>query len=209
MKMAVVLAQHNIPLAIMDHLSPLFRDIFPDPKIAKRFSAARTKTSCIMNVALCPHFESVLIAQMKNNPFALAVDGSNDSGLQKMNPLTVRIFDINRSRVCTRFLDMCLRTGTAAGTATKIFDAMDEAFQSRDIPWANCIGLSVDNTSVNMGKHNSIRSQALQRNTSLYIMGCPCHIVHNTAQKVGQAFCEVRNNTQEIIKRTYAITCLY
>lgn len=33
--MAVVLAQHNIPLAIMDHLSPLFQEIFPDSQIAK------------------------------------------------------------------------------------------------------------------------------------------------------------------------------
>ena len=50
--MAVVFAQHNIPLAIMVHLSPLFRDIFPDSKIAEQFSAARTKTICIMNMAL-------------------------------------------------------------------------------------------------------------------------------------------------------------
>ena len=59
--MAVVLAQHNIPLAIMDHLSPLFRDIFPDSKIAKQFSAARTKTTCIMNMALRPYCESMSI----------------------------------------------------------------------------------------------------------------------------------------------------
>jgi len=85
-KMAVVLAQHNLPLAIMDHLSPLFRDIFPDSKIAKGFSAARTKTSCIMNMALRPHFESILVGQMKSEPFALAIDGSNDNDLQKMNP---------------------------------------------------------------------------------------------------------------------------
>lgn len=121
MKMAVVIAQHNLPLAIMDHLSPLFRDIFHDSKIAKGFSAARTKTSCIMNMALRPHFESALIAQMKKDPFAIATDGSNDSGLQKMNPVTVRVFDIDRGRVCTRFLDMCLTTGTDAGTAAKIF----------------------------------------------------------------------------------------
>lgn len=37
--MAVVLAHHNIPLAVMDHMSPLFRDIFPDSKIAQGFAA--------------------------------------------------------------------------------------------------------------------------------------------------------------------------
>ena len=68
-----------------------------------------------------------------------------------MNPLTVRVFDDSRGCVCTRFLDMCLTSGTDAGTAAKIFEAMDAALQSRDIPWVNFIGLSVDNISVNMG----------------------------------------------------------
>lgn len=191
MKMAVVLAQHNIPLAIMDHLSPLFRDIFPDSKIAKGFAAARTKTTCIVNMALRPHFEHILVAHMKEHPYALAIDGSNDSGVQKMNPLTVRVFDLEQGLVCTRFLDMCLTSGSDAGTAEKIFECMEDALVSRNIPWENCIGLSVDNTSVNTGKHNSIKSRALQRNGSMYVMGCPCHIIHNTGQKASHAFCRV------------------
>lgn len=125
---------HNLPLAIMDHLLSLFHDIFPDSKIAKGFSAARTKTSCIMNIALHPHFESVLVGQMKSEPFALAMDGSNGTDLQKMNPLTVRVFDESRGHVFTRFLDMCLTPGTDAGTAAKILEVMDAALQSRDIP---------------------------------------------------------------------------
>ena len=32
--MAVVLAQHNLPIAIMDHLPPLYKDVFPDSDIA-------------------------------------------------------------------------------------------------------------------------------------------------------------------------------
>ena len=141
MKMAVVLAQHNLPLAIMDHLLPLFQDIFPDSKITKGFSAARIKTSCIMNMALRPHFGSVLVGQMKSEPFARAIDGSNDTDLHKMNPLTVRVYDDSLGRVCTRFLDVCLTSGTDAGTAAKIFEGMDAALQAHDIPWVNCICL--------------------------------------------------------------------
>ena len=36
---------------------------------------------------------SELISMMKTEPCALATDGSNDEGLIKMNPLTVRYFD--------------------------------------------------------------------------------------------------------------------
>ena len=106
--MAVVLAHHNIPLAVMDHLSPLFRDIFPDSKIAKGFSSARTKTTCILTGALHSHFEEVLVEHMKKEPYSLAIDGSNDNGLQKMNPVTVRIFDKTHGCVRMYFLDMCL-----------------------------------------------------------------------------------------------------
>lgn len=90
--MAMVLAHHNLPLATMDHLSPLFRDIFPDSKIAKWFGAARTKTMCILNMALRPHFEQSLVSSMKKSPFSLATDGSNDTGLKKMKTVTIRIF---------------------------------------------------------------------------------------------------------------------
>lgn len=40
---------------------------------------------------------------------------------------------------------------------------MNGAMESREIPWDNCVGLSVDNTSVNMGKHNSIQTRAVQK----------------------------------------------
>ena len=125
--MAVVLAHHTIPLAVMDHLSPLFRDIFPDSNIAKGFAAARTKTTCILNMALHPYFESNLISQMRKDPFTLAIDGSNDNGLQKINPVTVRMYDADRGHVCTKFLDMCLTSGSSFATAETIFAAMDSA----------------------------------------------------------------------------------
>ena len=32
-------------------------------------------------------------------------------GLEKMNPLTVCLYDVNMGRIVTRFLDICLTTG--------------------------------------------------------------------------------------------------
>ena len=91
------------------------------------------------------------------------------------------------------FLDMCLTSGTGSATAQMMFEAMDGAVQSRKIPWINCIGLSVDNTSVKMGKHNIIQTWVIQKNPAVYMMGCPCYmyILYNTAQKGSQAFRDV------------------
>ena len=42
--------------------------------------------------------------------------------------------------------------------------------------------------SVNIGRHNSIMTRVHQVNPSVYFMGCPCHISHNTA---AEAFCKL------------------
>ena len=58
---------------------------------------------------------------IKCSPFSLLTDGSNDSGLEKMNPLTVKICDVNSGRVESRFLDMYATKGTDSATAASIF----------------------------------------------------------------------------------------
>ena len=99
-KISTLLAHHNIPIVVADHLSPMFKNIFPDSQITKMYLCARTKTACILNGALDKELQASLIQTMKHSPYSLATDGSNDTGLQKMNPLTVRIFDTYQQRLC-------------------------------------------------------------------------------------------------------------
>ena len=183
--MATTLVQHNIPFALADELTPLFQDIFSDSEIAKNFSSRRTKTACMINGAVAPFFLQRLLEHIRGNPFSLAVDGSSESDVEEMNPLTVRLFDVNRGSMCTQFLHMCM---SSSSTAQGIFSKMEQAMTTHNIPWTNCVGLSVDNTSVNMGCRNSIKTHVLDKNPATYIMGCPCHIVHNTAGKAADAF---------------------
>lgn len=73
--MSTVLSHHNIPIAVADHLTSLFKDNFPDSEIAKAYSCARTKTTCNLNGALPKHFQSSLVEQMRKECFALATNG--------------------------------------------------------------------------------------------------------------------------------------
>ena len=107
-KLTGFLAEHNLPIAAADHLSSLIKECFPDSKIARSYSCARTKSSCILNGAIYPDLQQSLIDEMKVSVFSLSTDGSNDQNLEKMNPVTVRIFDINQHKIVMKFLDMCL-----------------------------------------------------------------------------------------------------
>ena len=103
--------EHNIPLAVSDHLSRLFKDIFSNSKIAEEYACARTKTTCIVNRSLAPFFKSELVSAMKSGPFSIAIDGSNDNGLEKMNPMAVRFYNPSQGKISTQLLDMCLTKG--------------------------------------------------------------------------------------------------
>ena len=77
----------------MDHLAPLIRNEFSDRRIVKQFTCCRTKTTAIVNCIDDYVFEN-LKDSVLNLPFRLMLDGSNDIGLQKMFPVTVRICEI-------------------------------------------------------------------------------------------------------------------
>ena len=105
-----------------------------------------------------------------------------------MYPLVVRIYESNRGEICSKFWHMCL---VSDYSAQGIFTEVSKAFEQDSVPWQNVIGLSLDNASVNMGRHNSLYRKFEPKNSSVYTIGCPCHIIHNTANHASQVFAGV------------------
>lgn len=188
LQMAVLTATSNVPLSIHDRLSPTIRKVFPDSKIASQYHSASTKATCMLNEAVAPALLSDLISMMKIHPFSLCVDGSNDSDLEQMHPITIRIFDTHTNKIVTRFSDMCTSTsGTAAGIFSVVDGKLQQLLQTLN-PWNLCTSVGVDNTSVNIGSRDSIKTRVLRCNPAIYFNGCPCHILHNAAQKAAESF---------------------
>ena len=44
---------------------------------------------------------------------------------------------------------------------------------------------------MNAGKKNSIMTRVLAKNKNIFINGCPCHVMHNIANKAAERFSEV------------------
>ena len=94
----------------------------------------KTKASCILNESLTLHFLQETVQIMKNDFYSLSTDSSHDTGLEKMNPLTVRLYDSSKSRVDTSFLDLCCTSGQNSGTAPKIFQKIDDIMIKLQLP---------------------------------------------------------------------------
>ena len=70
------IVQHNLPIATADHLAQLFKNVFPDSKIAASYASAKTKTFAIINKAFEPYCHSFFVEYCKSNPISVGHDGS-------------------------------------------------------------------------------------------------------------------------------------
>ena len=97
------LIEHGLPLAVADHIGPLFKRMFPDSKIAEKYACARTKSSHI--VRCLAEDTSLKIAEaMKIGPFSIVTDGSCDYDDKKLYPVCVRYFDSEKGKVMSVLL---------------------------------------------------------------------------------------------------------
>ena len=106
-KLAVFLAEIRLPMAVADQASRLFKSMFLDSQIAKKITCGRTKASAVLNDAIAEDLKENQVTKLRVSPFSIAIDVSNDMGLEKINPTTMKLFDINGHKVQQRFLDMC------------------------------------------------------------------------------------------------------
>ena len=126
---------------------------------------------------------------MNSGPYSLGTGGSNDkSGTKKLNPVLTHLFDDNKGKVSTQLLDM---GACKEGTAEALFNNIDSILRENKVDWENCVAVGLDNTAVNVGKKNSIMTRVLAKSKNIFINGCPCHIIHNTANKAAERFSEV------------------
>jgi len=175
---AEFLVEHNLPLACSDHAGKLFRKMFPDSAVAAKYGSARTKTACIVE-SLADFDAKRIVCAMKNGPFAMATDGSNDIGAVKLYPICVRYFDAQLGKVMCMM--QSLQECTEASTGDNIFRIL------HNILWQNCIGFAADNASVMSGKNKGVASFLRQKVPSIYIVGCACHLMHLAAGKAASS----------------------
>lgn len=83
-----------------------------------------------------------------------------------MNPLTVKIWETN---------GVGYGYGYGNNNWRRLWHCGNH-IQQDGLRAQDCIALSVDNASVNMGDGNSIKSRVMKEKPSVLILGCPCHM---------------------------------
>ena len=178
------IVEHNLPVNASDHTGQLFRQMFPDSKIAAKYHCGRTKAQAIINT-MAESSREEIAQSARTQPFSLATDGSNDGGGSQLYPVLITYFNETRGQVeqVLHSLPAC----KSDSTGENIFKLLEKELEKDGIPWSNCIAFGSDNASVMMGSKKGVMSYVLKKNASCKIIGCPCHMIHNTAQKAAKS----------------------
>ena len=98
------LIEHNIQIAASDHAGSLFRVMFPDSQIAKKYGCGRTKTTAIIG-EFASNTSTSIADIAKSSPFSLATDGSNDGiSESQLYPIMITYFDKDKGIVQTQIM---------------------------------------------------------------------------------------------------------
>lgn len=184
------LIQHNVPLSAADHAGHLFKVMFPDSKIAKQYSSARTKTTAILK-CMANKTCSDLVANLKRMPFSLATDGSTDQNAVKLYPVVIKYFDETKGKILCALLSLKECTDN---TGQGIFSMLNQEIEDKGLSWKNCVSFGCDNASTMLGHLNGVASHIKKVNPNLYVQGCLCHLLHLCAKKAAkQLNCDVES----------------
>ncbi|XP_066600974.1 E3 SUMO-protein ligase KIAA1586-like [Prorops nasuta] len=170
----LVQQMNNLISMISAELLKLFQDIGKEPNVLQSMSLGRTKATKIVNNFLCTYETKRIADNLKNNKFSVFVDETTDITNEKKMTLLTRYVD--RKSLCVQIdLLQLINLDASDCSADKLFTAFSDELIRHEIPFSQITGLSCDNASVIIGKHESFQTKLLQKCPQLITMPCIYH----------------------------------
>ncbi|XP_017892308.1 uncharacterized protein LOC108632323 isoform X2 [Ceratina calcarata] len=143
-------------------------DVLKKMKLKSAKIAAITKN--VINEAIVRNVTEIL----RNISFSILVDVTTDvSGYKNLCILARYNYDGANHTYLLDYLHL------REGNAEHLYDCFKYSMEKYNIPVKNVIGISVDNATVMMGKHDSFVSRLMAENDSeVVVLPCICHSIH-------------------------------
>ena len=174
--MVQFIAMHNLAFEAADHLSTLFPAMFPDSNIATDFACKHTKTKAIICDTLDPHFKKPIIETIREHPFNLLCDESDERGDSvKLLTILVRFFDPSNMLVVTRHLDTI---GITDCSAEGVYVGLKQTLERFQVPFSNLISFTSDTCNIMKGCRNGVIAKLRESQSSIIDVYCICHLLN-------------------------------
>ena len=166
---------HNLSFQSADHLSDLISTMFPDSRIAAKFSSKHTKTKSIICDAIDPHLKKPVVDRAKVFSFNLLCDESNERGDSvKLLTVLIRMFEPENGKSITRHLDTI---GITDLTADGIFSSLAETLLKYHLSFDKLLSCTSDTCNVMKGAKNGVIAKLRAKQPKVINVHCICHVV--------------------------------
>ena len=183
-----------------DDVDELFRTMFPDSKIAQKFSIRHSKMSYVISHGLGPYFRDQLIKDIKNcQRFALCFDEQTNNQNKKQLDLYFRYWSSQKGLVVTRYYRTIL---LGHAQATVIVHSILDSFRTDGIDISKILMLSRDNPNVNKTVEKMINDAMKKVNAELLNIGtCNLDVVHNGFKAGAGSLDKIKTMTDCVVLR--------
>uniref|UniRef100_A0A8D8SK92 Uncharacterized protein n=1 Tax=Cacopsylla melanoneura TaxID=428564 RepID=A0A8D8SK92_9HEMI len=172
-RLCAYIAEHNLPMSLMDTLPGLIKSLDPDSKVLKNIHCSHTKTAYILKNALAVDTLNHLNKKLENNLFSLLVDDS-----QKFLTLVVRYYDEETRDVDDSFLNVL--DVDSSWNSLELFQQIMSFLRSIKVPVTNLLALAQYSSSTT----TETTSERLQEISQyVYVPGCVSHGFHLCASE--------------------------
>ncbi|CAG5090686.1 Similar to ZNF862: Zinc finger protein 862 (Homo sapiens) [Cotesia congregata] len=181
------LAEHNLSFKVMDHLTPLLQECFPDSEIVKQMRLKSSKSVCVIKNVIGYAEKEELAGKLQKTFFSVLIDVSTDISMTQTLCIIVRYYDEDLGRIVSHFWELCKifndDSKEVSTTAQHLFNCVRESFQRFSVSFDKIIGFGSDGCNAIMGKNNSVRTRFGKCCPNIYIMTCICHSLHLCASE--------------------------
>lgn len=139
------ISEHNLSFNLMNHLTAVCKQAFPDSKIANSMNLSRTKATSIVVNVIGKNYNEDLVDILKSTCFSIIIDESTDVGCLKTLCICVKYFEESNNKFQTKFFKLIqlfkdADSANEGATAQNIFDEVMKAFIDTGVPLDNIIG---------------------------------------------------------------------
>ena len=198
------IAEHNLAISIVEHLTELLKIMFPDSRIASGLQMRRTKCTDLAK-KLSNVISMNLAYKLQTNPFSIIIDETTDNSKMKCLSVLVKFFDNIDGYIKTKILELVNVYDQAnemvGSTGEAIFTMILSTLNHYNIPHDNLVGFAADTTSNMFGDHNSVVSRLRAHFPSMTIIKCICHSIHLCASEAAKTLPRV---TEDLIRNIYS-----
>ena len=189
------MAENNLPFTMAPKLCSFVQKLARDRKAVDNLKMSRTTAAYQTEFGVAKTMEEDIISDLSSSFFSLNIDEATSKTFHRVLSILVSYYSTSQQEVVLKHL---ASVSLIKVNSESTFQAIDDVFTRKGIPWKNLVSVLMDSCAVMRGSKSGVEVRLRMKAPHLVdVNGDSCHHAHNAAKK----YCSHFNNDIEHLFR--------